>query len=88
MKNLVVCVGEKCHQSGAEIVLRSFKKIIARENLENKLCLKCCFAMGGCCEKDEVSVRLGDRMFRVDPKDAYLAFARDVWPSLNPVTED
>ncbi len=88
MQNLVVCVGEKCHQSGAEIVLKSFMTIIAREQLENEICLKCSFTIGGCCERDEVSVRLGDRMFKVDPENAHLAFAKDVWPSLTPTMED
>jgi|GEM_PF-2355060 len=95
MQDLVVCVGEKCHQSGAELVLKSFMDIIAREKLADNLCLKGSFCIGECCEKDEVSVRMGERVFQVNPQEAYLAFARDVWPALRsrqadptPSTED
>lgn len=82
MLDLVVCVGEKCHLSGAEVVLKSFMDIIGRENLADDICLKGSFCIGECCETDEVSVRLGDRVFQVNPEQAYLAFAREVWPSL------
>lgn len=82
MRDLVVCVGEKCHLSGAEVVLKSFMDIIAREKLAGEIRLKGSFCIGECCEQDEVSVRFGDRVFQVDPKRAYLAFAREVWPSL------
>lgn len=87
MQDLVICVGEKCHQAGAEVVLKSFMDIIAREKLEEKVCLKGSFCIGECyCEDgsdhETVSVRLGEKVFQVDPKDAFVAFARDVWPAV------
>ncbi len=87
MQNLVVCVGERCHQCGAEIVLKSFKDAIARENLEQEICLKCSFTMGVSCEGEKVSVRLGDRIFEVDPEQAHESFIREVMPTLLPATE-
>jgi len=87
MQDLVVCVGEKCHQSGAELVLKSFMDFIARENLENKICLKCSFAIGGCCDNDEVSVRFGERRFQVNPTQADLSFERNVLSTLSPTAE-
>jgi len=87
MQDLVVCVGEKCHQSGAELVLKSFMDFIERENLKDKICLKCSFAIGGCCETSEVSVRFGDRRFQVNPRQADLSFQREVLYTLSPAAE-
>ena len=87
MQDLVVCVGEKCHQSGAELVLKSYMDIIARENLEKMICLKCSFAIGGCCDKDEVSVLFGEHRFQVDPRQADLSFQRNILPILTPNAE-
>jgi len=87
MQDLVVCVGEKCHQSGAELVLKSFMDFIARENLENRICLKCSFTIGGCCDTDKVSVRFGDLRFQVKPHEADLSFKRDILSTLTPVAE-
>ncbi len=87
MQDLVVCVGEKCHQSGAELVLKSYLDIIARENLENIICLKCSFAIGGCCDRDEVSVRFGEDRFQVNPRQADLSFDRHIRPTLTPMSE-
>ena len=88
MQDLVVCVGETCHQSGAEHVLKCFMDLIARNKLETEICLKGSFCLGGGCEQDEVSVRLGDRRFQVTPEQAAFAFAREVYPASNPVLED
>lgn len=87
MQDLVVCVGEKCHQSGAELVLKSFMDCIARENLENIICLKCSFAIGGCCDRNEVSVRFAGRRFQVNPTQANLSFQREVLATLSPAKE-
>ncbi len=87
MQDLVVCVGETCHQSGAELVLKSYMDIIAREKLENMICLKCSFAIGGGCQRDEVSVRFGDLRFQVNPKEADLSFEQHVMSTLNPTAE-
>jgi len=87
MQDLVVCVGEKCHQSGAELVLKSFMDIIARENLKDRICLKCSFAIGSCCGDEEVSVRFGDRVFKVNPGQADQSFQRDILTTLTPTTE-
>ena len=87
MQDLVVCVGEKCHQSGAELVLKSYMDIIAREKLENTISLKCSFAIGGCCSTDEVSVRFGETIFKIDPRDADLSFHRNILSNLTPTAE-
>ncbi len=88
MQDLVVRVGETCHQSGAEHVLKSFMDLIARHQLESEISLKGSFCIGGCCEQDEVSVRLGDRMFQVSPERAESVFASEIWPTSIPTAED
>lgn len=83
MQDLVVCVGESCHQSGAELVLKSFMEIIAQENLEDKICLKGSFCIGKCCDKEEVSVRWGEKVFQTTFQSADHAFVSEVWPDLS-----
>ena len=88
MQDLVVCVGETCHQGGAEHVLKCFIDLIATNKLESEISLKGSFCIGGGCEQNEVSVRLGDRRFQVTPEQAAQAFAREVYPATTPITED
>ncbi len=88
MQDLVVCVGETCHQSGAEHVLKCFIDLIASNKLESEICLKGSFCIGGGCEQDEVSVRLDDRRFQVTVDQAADIFAREVFPATTTITED
>lgn len=84
--DLVVCVGEKCHLNGSELVLKSFMDIIAAEKLESSLQIKASFCIGECASNEQVSVRLGDAVFQADPENPRQAFTTHVRPALEPAT--
>ncbi|MCP4292413.1 MAG: hypothetical protein GY780_11345 [bacterium] len=86
MQDLIVCIGETCHQSGAEHVLKTFMDLVAAHKLENEITIKASFCIGGCCEQNEVSARLGDSLFQVSPETAEQVFTKQVHssPTLNP----
>ncbi len=84
--DLVVCVGEKCHLNGSELVLKGFMDIIAAEKLEGELRIKACFCIGECTQNDQVNVRLGDSIFQADPEDPHRSFAEHVRPALGSPT--
>ena len=50
MITVTVCVGSSCHVKGARQVINSFKELLARENLEDKVELKGSFCMEHCGE--------------------------------------
>ena len=50
MITVTVCVGSSCHVKGARQVINSFKDLLARENLEDKVELKGSFCMERCGE--------------------------------------
>jgi NADH:ubiquinone oxidoreductase subunit E len=87
MKDLVVCVGETCHQSGAEQVLKSFMGQIAQKNLEKEISLKGSFCISSCCEKDKVSIRVGENLMFISPDEADSVFASTIWPTQTTSTE-
>lgn len=80
MQDLVVCVGESCHLSGAEIVVKRFMELIDENKLADRIALKGSFCSGECCAKcpDEISVRWNSQVFQVTPDTAQLAFTRDI----------
>ena len=80
--DLVVCVGEKCHLNGSELVLKGFMDIISSEQLGSALQVKACFCIGACTENDQVNVRLGDTIFAADPDDPARSFSEHVRPHL------
>jgi len=85
--DLVVCVGEKCHLNGSELVLKSFMDIISSEQLTNAVKLKACFCIGACTENDLVNVRLGDLTFPADPTDPARSFTEYVRPAITNTEE-
>jgi len=90
MQDLVVCVGESCHLSGAEIVVKKFKELIGEKQLGDRIALKGSFCIGECTNKgdDEVSVRWGDRVFQVTPEECRHTFTREIWPASFAAKED
>ena len=44
-----VCVGSSCHLKGSYEVVETLKRLIAEQNLEDKIELKASFCLGNCC---------------------------------------
>ena len=43
-----VCVGSSCHLKGSYDVIQKLQKLIAENNLEDKVTLKASFCLGNC----------------------------------------
>jgi len=53
-----ICIGSACHLKGSYDVISTFKTIIEKKNLEDKLELKSSFCLGKCSES--VSIKIND----------------------------
>lgn len=80
MRDLVVCVGESCHLSGAEVVVKSFVDAVAARGLQDEVTVKGCFCIGECGEDGMVSVKFEDSVRRIDRDDAADFFKNTVLP--------
>ncbi len=76
---IVICVGSSCHLKGAEDVIKTFKELIEKENLEAKIVLKGSFCMGKCSE-DGVTVKIGEEIYKTNPQSAENFFYNKIMP--------
>lgn len=56
MVEVKVCVGSSCHLKGSYQVITTFKELIKKQNLEDKVALKAAFCMGRCASGIAVTV--------------------------------
>ncbi len=81
MKELKVCIGSACHLKGAYDVIETFQKLIAENNLGEKLELKAAFCLGHCTEA--VSVQRWDgEILSVSKDNADETFQSRIMPQL------
>lgn len=80
--DLIVCVGDHCHLNGSEVVVRRFQELIRDTGLAQQVTLKGSFCLGDCSPRDEVAVRLGDRVFHTRYQDAETCFRQEIQPHL------
>ena len=55
-----VCVGSSCHLKGSYDVIQKLQKLIAENNLEDKITLKASFCLGNC--SNGVSMRIDGKV--------------------------
>ena len=55
-----VCVGSSCHLKGSYDVIQKLQKLIAENNLEDKVTLKASFGLGNC--SNGVSMRIDGKV--------------------------
>ena len=58
MKTITVCIGSSCHLKGSYDVVQELQKLIAENNLEDKVVIKASFCLGECTKG--VSVKIDD----------------------------
>ena len=62
-----VCVGSSCHLKGSYDVIQKLQKLIAENNLEDKVTLKASFCLGNC--SNGVSMRIdGEVVSNANPE--------------------
>jgi len=86
--DLIVCVGDHCHLSGSEMVVRSFQDLLRESGLSDRVTLKGSFCCGQCGEgpaedDGEVTIRLEGEVFHTRYQDAEACFRDAVKPRLD-----
>lgn len=78
---LKVCVGSSCHLKGSYDVIDTFKSLIEKENLGDKIELRACFCLNRCSEG--VSVKADDNyILNVNGQNAEQKFRDEILPLL------
>ncbi|MCP4156485.1 MAG: hypothetical protein GY757_52715, partial [bacterium] len=76
---LLICVGNSCHQKGSEIVVKTFKNAIAKEKIEDVITLKGSFCLGQ-CEKDGITIQFDDKLYKTGHEKAENFFYKTILP--------
>jgi NADH:ubiquinone oxidoreductase subunit E len=76
-----ICIGEFCHLKGSEIVTRVFMEQAEMEKLGEALSLKGVFCLGK-CQEPGVTVKVGDKLHKVQYEDAEGFFQSVVLPAV------
>lgn len=63
---VTVCIGSSCHLKGSREVVEGFQRLIAENDLKDKVDLSGKFCMGNC--QNGVSVTVDDELFSVSPE--------------------
>ena len=62
---ITVCIGSSCHLKGSRLGVASLQKLIAENNVSDKVELGGTFCMGKC--QQGVCVAIGDEIYSVSP---------------------
>lgn len=76
MLNVYICIGSACHLKGSYDVIGNFQKLVAKEQLEDKVSIHAAFCLGNCTEA--VSVKIHDEIFSVSPSEVSSFFANEI----------
>ncbi|MBP3321046.1 MAG: NAD(P)H-dependent oxidoreductase subunit E [Clostridia bacterium] len=77
---ITVCIGSSCHIKGSHRVVEALKKLIADNNVGDKVTLAGTFCMGNC--QKGVCVTLDDKFFSVSPETVETFFNEEVLTKL------
>lgn len=76
---LSVCVGSSCHLKGSYDVIETFKKLIEKHGVADKIELRACFCLGRC--SDGVAVKAdGNYILNVNGANAEEKFIGEILP--------
>ena len=73
---VTVCIGSSCHIKGSHRVVEALKKMIAENNLGDRVTLAGAFCMGNC--QKGVCVCVDDRFCSVSPDTVETFFATEI----------
>ena len=73
---VTICVGSTCHLLGSKTVVETFKNLVARHNLQDKVALSGTFCMGKCGEG--VCVSIDDVIHIIQKEDAERFFNDEI----------
>ncbi len=73
---VTVCIGSSCHLKGSRQVVEELQRLIAQNNLKDKVDLGGTFCMGRC--QDGVCVTVDDAFHSVTPETARDFFQKEI----------
>ena len=76
MLKITVCIGSSCHIKGSRQVVEALQKLIAENDLGNKVELGGTFCMGNC--QQGVCVTVNDSFYSVSPETVGEFFEKEV----------
>lgn len=77
---ITVCIGSSCHLKGSRLVVASLQKLIAENNVSDKVELGGTFCMGKC--QQGVCVMRDDEFFSVTPESTKEFFEENILKKL------
>lgn len=73
---ITVCIGSSCHLKGSRLVVASLQKLIAENNVSDKVELGGTFCMGRC--QEGVCVTVGEDFHSVSPETVGEFFEKEI----------
>jgi len=77
---LTVCIGSSCHLKGSRQIVEQLQKLIAENNLDDKVELVGTFCLGTC--QTGVSVKADETLYSLNPEDVKGFFEKEVLKKL------
>ena len=77
---ITVCIGSSCHLKGSRLVVASLQKLIAENNVSDKVELGGTFCMGKC--QQGVCVTVDDEFYSVSPETVDTFFKENILAKL------
>ena len=77
---LTVCIGSSCHLKGSRQIVEQLQKLIAENNIEEKVELVGTFCLGAC--QTGVSVKVDETLFSLSPENIQAFFEKEVLAKL------
>jgi NADH:ubiquinone oxidoreductase subunit E len=71
---ILICVGSACHLKGAEDVIKTIERLVAKEKINDKLAVKKVLLKGsfcqGKCAENGVTITIGSNYYKAGPQEA------------------
>ncbi|MDD3213602.1 MAG: (2Fe-2S) ferredoxin domain-containing protein [Eubacteriales bacterium] len=78
MVKVTICIGSSCHLKGSRQIVEELQRLVAANNLKDKVELAGQFCMGNC--QNGVCVTVGTENFSLKPEDTKQFFEEQVLP--------
>lgn len=77
---ITICIGSSCHLKGSRQIVEELQRLVAENDLKDKIELAGKFCMGNC--QNGVCVTVDDDPFSLSPENTRSFFENDVLPRL------
>lgn len=76
MLKVTICIGSSCHLKGSRQIVEELQRLVAANNLKDKVELAGQFCMGNC--QNGVCVTVGEKPFSLTPDDTQRFFEEQI----------